>query len=534
VACLAAAAMAMVFGVAVAPARTAQFSVSTTADSGAGSLRQAILDANGTPGADAIAIGATGTVSLASPLPALSDGVTIDGPAAGGFAVTRGAAAQFRLLSIQPGVDATISRLQLSGGDAGNDASGGGAILNLGTLDLRNVTISQNTAQTRGGGVASLSGRLTIENSTIASNTVAGGNSNFFGGGVYVRASTATITASTISGNSATGMFSGGGGGIGLDANANVTIVNSTISGNQASDRGGGIGGFFGPARVNLTSVTLAGNGEFPLQDVTGANLYLEGAGANASAASFVDTIIGLPLGAGAANCAGQVTLVSLGHNLESANTCDLNQPADLTSVDPRIAPLADNGGPTLTRALQPGSLAIDAGTSAGLSTDQRSVARPQGPASDIGAYELIPQAPAAPSPPPAAPVGPATTTPLTAPKPTLIDAPIRSFWTVTARGTRVLQLLVKKIPGGAAVSVRCKGGGCAFRSKHASVKRGVADLRPLFKTRLLRPGAVIEIRVTAPNRIGKVTRYTIRKGRLPATLQLCLSPGATKPTERC
>lgn len=62
-----------------------------------------------------------------------------------------------------------------------------------------------------------------------------------------------------------------------------------------------------------------------------------------------------------------------------------------LTDVaDPKLGPLADNGGPTLTMALLPGSPAIDAGSAVGApATDQRGVARPQGPGVDIGAFEL-------------------------------------------------------------------------------------------------------------------------------------------------
>jgi hypothetical protein len=78
-----------------APAHAAQWSVSTTADSGPGSLRQAVLDANAAPGPDAIAISVTGTVSLASALAGLSDDVTIAGPGADRVAIARGAAAPF-------------------------------------------------------------------------------------------------------------------------------------------------------------------------------------------------------------------------------------------------------------------------------------------------------------------------------------------------------------------------------------------------------------------------------------------------------
>jgi hypothetical protein len=84
--------------------------------------------------------------------------------------------------------------------------------------------------------------------------------------------------------------------------------------------------------------------------------------------------------------------VVSMGGNLESpGDTCSLADPSDQVDVaDPGIAPLADNGGPTLTRALTAESPGIDAGLAAHCpSTDQRGVARPQGAGCDVGAFEL-------------------------------------------------------------------------------------------------------------------------------------------------
>src|SRR5262249_42704880 len=81
--------------------------------------------------------------------------------------------------------------------------------------------------------------------------------------------------------------------------------------------------------------------------------------------------------------------LVSLGHNLLSDVPGVPLDPTDLTDTDPRLGPLADNGGPTFTHALLFGSPAIDAGRPVrGVTTDQRGVPRPQGNAPDIGAFE--------------------------------------------------------------------------------------------------------------------------------------------------
>ena len=85
----------------------------------------------------------------------------------------------------------------------------------------------------------------------------------------------------------------------------------------------------------------------------------------------------------------GNTEVTSEGHNLDSDGTCGLSGPGDQSATDPQLGALRDNGGPTFTRALLPGSPAIDAGEDVGCpATDQRGVPRPQGPACDIGAYE--------------------------------------------------------------------------------------------------------------------------------------------------
>ncbi|MGE0825951.1 MAG: choice-of-anchor Q domain-containing protein [Candidatus Binatia bacterium] len=90
----------------------------------------------------------------------------------------------------------------------------------------------------------------------------------------------------------------------------------------------------------------------------------------------------------------GQIT--SLGHNLSSDTSCGLTRPGDLVGVDPLLGPLQDNGGPTLTHALLPGSPAIDAGDDLACpASDQRRAVRPQDgngdslAVCDIGAFEV-------------------------------------------------------------------------------------------------------------------------------------------------
>jgi hypothetical protein len=80
--------------------------------------------------------------------------------------------------------------------------------------------------------------------------------------------------------------------------------------------------------------------------------------------------------------------VVSGGHNIVQDDSCNPTA-TDVIVGDAQIGPLADNGGPTLTHALSPGSPAIDAGDDAACSaTDQRGITRPQGAHCDIGSYE--------------------------------------------------------------------------------------------------------------------------------------------------
>jgi hypothetical protein len=92
------------------------------------------------------------------------------------------------------------------------------------------------------------------------------------------------------------------------------------------------------------------------------------------------------------ANCIGAAPIETAGYNLDSGTSCALGLSTDLTPSRPRLRPLADNGGPTMTMALKAGSPAIDHGGTAATgcpALDQRGVPRPQGPACDIGSFEV-------------------------------------------------------------------------------------------------------------------------------------------------
>ncbi len=325
-----------------------------------------------------------------------------------------------RVFDIDPsgsGITVVMSGLTIRNGNPGAGKNGGG-IESGGTLTLTNVTISGNTAPGGGGGINSF-GTLTLTNVTISGNAAGGG-----GGGLF-SVITATLTNVTVSNNTATALFHGGGiynsgtltltnvtisdntaggGGGGLINTLTLTLTNVTISGNTAGANGGGLNNQ-GNAIATLTNVTVSSNttvgpfnggGISSLGTLTLTNVTITGNTAPGGAgiavlsgtATLTNTIVQSSSGA---NCDGTIT--SSGHNLDSGSTCGFSAPGDLSSTAPLLGPLANNGGPTLTHALLAGSPAIDAVTSGcpPPATDQRGIARPQGAACDIGAYEFVP-----------------------------------------------------------------------------------------------------------------------------------------------
>ena len=411
----------------------ATFVVNSTADTvdsadGVVTLREAITSANDTAGADAITFDSSvfsseQTIDLVSQLPDVTDDVTITGPGADLLTIDAGNGTDgqfntndgFRIVNIDDGddsneIDVELSGLTLTGGDAatsagaifnnenlivtdstitgnagfgggginsggyaqddstltiirstisGNDASYGGGVYNVGTVTLADSTISDNTTFGDGAGLANFN-TTTVTNSTISNNT----SSNGVGGGFVnfsfpdEAAPTLTITNSTISGNSAD--F---GGGISNFYGDNLTVISSTVTGNTSTDgRGGGIDN--------------ASYNEFTLVN------------------SIVANSVGGDIGGGASDegrvFAGSFNLIgdALAEDLDGPV---LDQLTDTVIGDPLLGPLADNGGPTQTHALLPGSPAIDAGDSSVAETeDQRGLARNVNGV-DIGAFEAQP-----------------------------------------------------------------------------------------------------------------------------------------------
>jgi hypothetical protein len=138
------------------------------------------------------------------------------------------------------------------------------------------------------------------------------------------------------------------------------------------------------------------------------------------------------------------------------------------------------------------------------------------------------------PEPPPAPPSpDPGGAPPATAP-PGYLSATVGHSWAVYRRATRLVRLRVRGAPTGATIRVSCLVRRCRLRRTTATAnERGNASLTRMFKRRWLRPKTVVQVRITAPNSIGKVVRLRIRHRRLPRPRTLCLPPQARRP-QRC
>ncbi len=294
----------------------------------------------------------------------------------------------------------------------------GGAIFlrDYGAATIQNCTISGNSAS-RGGGIYTVSyGTLTIQNSTVSgnsSNGASGSGSGGGAGGIFVRNyGTTTIQNSTISDNSAS--EAGGAGGIFVRNYGTATILNCTISGNSTSGTGdyGSGGGVFsrssGGGTTTIQNSTISGNsasnkgGGFYSQTqnagvTTLVSTIVAGNTATSSAPDFSST------GVGTVTVTSSLIGDNTGSGLAEAQPPTPDGNGNLVGkpvaaggagiIDPLLGSLADNGGPTQTRALLIGSPALNRGANpAGLTNDQRGApfVRITGSAIDIGAYEFL------------------------------------------------------------------------------------------------------------------------------------------------
>lgn len=355
-------------------------------DSGAGSLRQQLIDANAMTGLnvvtfDPIVFSTPQTINLTSGELVVTDEVWIDGQNSVQPTIdAKGSGRVIRISLSNPSI-VLLRNLKIQGGNA--TTGGGISVTTEAALQLVNCTVSGNTASGRGGGVFLSSGcTLSIENSTIANNSagVHGGGIYFFSGGFFYS------QQSTISGNQALG---GAGGGLYFFGGATqpLYVVNSTISGNQAYSEGGGIAlrGFSGT--LNVQNSTITANHAFGSFGGAGGGI------SNNTAAGWLNLSSTIVSGNINGNAADVFSVSSV-----SMNYCAVGESKGFTysggnnlpfGANLYLGPLQNNGGPTLTHAFNfYVSPLRDSGTDNGRKIDQRGGDRVSGAQADIGAFE--------------------------------------------------------------------------------------------------------------------------------------------------
>jgi uncharacterized repeat protein (TIGR01451 family) len=424
------------------------FTVTTTTDGGAGSLRDALDLANATAGDDTIQLeaGLVYTLTLGPDNDNANVGGDLDVTAAEGLVIevigdvaglgnatidASGIPMNDRVLDVRSGA-ATLSliNVNLTGGDV--PARGGAVrLVNNATFNLTDSMIMGNTAGTNGGGIGGINGNtITITNSTISDNT-AGDD----GGGIFVNTASGMnptpslmIVDSTISGNTAGPAAANNGGGIFVGDDHIVDITSSTISGNSTFQAGGGL--FSNQNEIRISNSTFSGNtaelygGGIGFSGYLGTDfLTIENStitlntagtsggviiGGTLGTVELANTIVAGNLGTNPDidNVSFPGTVTSNGFNLIGDNTgvaVEFPAPTGVggtdivgtgaAPIDPLLGALADNGGPTETHELLVGSPAIDAGDPAFVAPpdfDQRGTGFPRivNAVVDIGAFE--------------------------------------------------------------------------------------------------------------------------------------------------
>ena len=366
----------------------AVFSVDNLNDSGEHSLREAITIANENGEPDSITFSVAGVIDIDSQLPTITEALTIHG--ANQITINAGNGADdefntgdgfgiFHIEDAEPviRIDVAIDGVTLIGGDA---AGVGGAIVNHERLTLSGSRLTSNAASTGGALSTARRGETIVVDSTISHNAARNyGGAAASDGSSSIRGLT-TFDRSAVYANVA-GAFGGG-----VYNTGNLQIINSTLSENSAGSGGGGVyNGSSGQTTIHHS--TLLGN------------LALRGSGIYDNFGSGEVTLTNSIIAKGASGADVGGERLQGAYNLIEDGTGGLG---DTLVGDPLLGPLTDNGGPTLSHALLPGSLAINRGdpgfsidgpdglpgTEDDLAFDQRGEARLQHGRVDIGASE--------------------------------------------------------------------------------------------------------------------------------------------------
>ena len=356
-----------------------------------------------------------------------------------------------RIMHIHTSGYVKMQDLTFSGADTHASGSHGGAIFNYGILDADNTHFMDNTAASQGGAIYNDRGTLSISNSTFTNNRAANGGALTFnfgnpgeahglvnientefstnvssgdGGAIYTSngypAKPGLRISESIFSQNLAQRYGGalrhgsnvvtqieactfednharkGGAILSKAAHEPLIISQSTIANNLASEEGGGI---YNLNKLTIKNSTISGNsgsaagvhtvgGTVNIKFSTISNNNGMGLLATDGASPLSISVESVIIADNTGDCDGtSISSMSvLGDNLDSDSSC----PGFTLSGDPELLPLADNGGPTRTHALLPGSPAVDVvDPITCLSYDQRSEIRPKGTLCDLGAFEL-------------------------------------------------------------------------------------------------------------------------------------------------
>lgn len=376
-----------------APAMAATYTVTNTNDSGSGSLRQAIIDANGDSASDTIVFDSgvdAQAITLTSGEIAISEAVVITGNGVSSTIIDGAGNGDNRIFNVSATGQVTISKLTLRNASL-TSVEEGGAIYSShasGELWLDEVVLSGNsivvaTNSTLSGGAiyATGGGDLRLTDCTFSNNKVENSNNkNAYGGAVFFGgAGSLTISGCTFSDNSAVSSISSHGGALKTQVNSTTTISDSTFYNNE-----GRVGGAINLAgsSATLKSCTITENtAEF---------------GGGIRSQQGTNTLYGCIIYGNTATTSGpdiNETFAVADYNLigDTSDATLTSESNNIVGQDPLLEEAADNGGETETMTLGDGSPALDAIPSGTCytSTDQRGISRPQFGSCDMGAIEL-------------------------------------------------------------------------------------------------------------------------------------------------
>jgi predicted outer membrane repeat protein len=298
-----------------------------------------------------------------------------------------GGGAVYTINSASTNFALTVTNCSFTSNSAGNSvfAQGGGAILNLGTLAVAGSTFDGNTAGS-GGGVYN-GGRATLRDSSFSGNAAAG---DFGSGGAVISTgffNNLSAVNCTFAGNSAA--FGGAVSMNTVGAGASYLLADCTFNGNSAASKGGAV---YDSGIADIVSCTISGNqvagtghggGVFEGDGVGTTNLNNTIVAGNLRVGGGADDVFGaVDADASSYNLVGDGTGTNLMDGVNGNQVGTHGRP-----IDPRLGPLQDNGGPTLTMALLGDSPALNRGDPALVGTpDQRGTLRGDQPS--IGAFE--------------------------------------------------------------------------------------------------------------------------------------------------